>query len=146
MEIWEEISADRQAGAKRLVAEYGDRLFTAACRIVQSEADADDLVFERHGGVDVRNALESGDQHALVLARGKELLLLAAEKNAPAAPEHRGAVKPDLDLHLAAHAVGVDDLSRVDIGLLFHELFPLPQITVYFTMFSAACQEPSGIA
>ena len=45
MEIWEEISADRQAGAKRLVAEYGDRLFTAACRIVQSEADAEDLVF-----------------------------------------------------------------------------------------------------
>ena len=45
MEIWEEISADAHAGASRLVAEYGDRLFTAACQIVQSEADARDLVF-----------------------------------------------------------------------------------------------------
>ena len=45
METWEEIAADRQAGAKRLVAEYGDRLFTAACRIVQNESDAEDLVF-----------------------------------------------------------------------------------------------------
>ena len=45
MEIWEEIAADARAGAERLVAEYGDRLFTAACRIVQNEADAEDLVF-----------------------------------------------------------------------------------------------------
>ena len=45
MEIWEEIAADARAGAERLVAAYGDRLFTAACRIVQNEADAEDLVF-----------------------------------------------------------------------------------------------------
>ena len=45
MDIWEEIAADAQAGAMRLVAEYGDRLFTAACRIVQNETDAEDLVF-----------------------------------------------------------------------------------------------------
>ena len=45
MEVWEEIAADAQAGAARLVAEYGNRLFTAACRIVQNETDAEDLVF-----------------------------------------------------------------------------------------------------
>ena len=45
MERWEEIAADTQAGAERLVAEYGDRLFTAACRIVDSAATAEDLVF-----------------------------------------------------------------------------------------------------
>ena len=45
MEIWEEIAANQRMGAERLVAEYGDRLFTAACRIVQNEADAEDLVF-----------------------------------------------------------------------------------------------------
>ena len=45
MEIWEEISADVHAGAAKLVAEYGDRLFTAAFQIVQNEADANDLVF-----------------------------------------------------------------------------------------------------
>lgn len=45
MEIWDEIAADAQAGADRLVAEYGDRLFTAACQIVQDEMAAEDLVF-----------------------------------------------------------------------------------------------------
>lgn len=45
MEIWEEIAADASAGAARLVAEYGDRLFTAAFQIVQNTADAEDLVF-----------------------------------------------------------------------------------------------------
>ena len=45
MEIWEEIAADTQAGTERLVAEYGDRLFTAACRMVDNAATAEDLVF-----------------------------------------------------------------------------------------------------
>lgn len=45
MEIWEEIATDAQSGAARLVAEYGDRLFTAACRIVQCDSEAEDLVF-----------------------------------------------------------------------------------------------------
>jgi hypothetical protein len=45
MEIWNEIVEDADSGAKRLVAEYGDRLFTAACRIVQNDSEAEDLVF-----------------------------------------------------------------------------------------------------
>lgn len=45
MEIWEEIAADSRAGAERLVAEYGDRLLTAAFQITQNAADAEDLVF-----------------------------------------------------------------------------------------------------
>lgn len=45
MEIWDEIAADAQVGANRLVAEYGDRLYTAAFRIVQDEMSAEDLVF-----------------------------------------------------------------------------------------------------
>ena len=45
MEIWEEISADSQAGAERLVAEYGDRLLTAAFQINQNGSDSEDLVF-----------------------------------------------------------------------------------------------------
>ena len=44
-DIWNEIAENPASGAKRLVAEYGDRLFTAACRIVQSDAEAEDLVF-----------------------------------------------------------------------------------------------------
>ena len=45
MDIWNEIAENADSGAKRLVAEYGDRLFTAACRIVQCDSDAEDLVF-----------------------------------------------------------------------------------------------------
>lgn len=45
MDIWEEIAENADSGARRLVAEYGDRLFTAACRIVQCESEAEDLVF-----------------------------------------------------------------------------------------------------
>ena len=45
MEIWEEIAFDRERGAKRLVAELGDRLLTAAYQITQNASDAEDLVF-----------------------------------------------------------------------------------------------------
>ena len=45
MDIWDEIAENADSGAKRLVAEYGDRLFTAACRIVQCDSEAEDLVF-----------------------------------------------------------------------------------------------------
>ena len=45
MDIWDDIAENADSGAKRLVAEYGDRLFTAACRIVQSDSEAEDLVF-----------------------------------------------------------------------------------------------------
>ena len=45
MEIWEDIAANAEDGAKRLVAEYGDRLFSAAVRICGNDNDAEDLVF-----------------------------------------------------------------------------------------------------
>ena len=44
MEIWEAIVADPQAGAQRLVVEYGDRLFAAAMILVQESHVAEDLV------------------------------------------------------------------------------------------------------
>jgi len=66
MEIWEEMAANPKAGAERLVAEYGDRLFTAAFQITQNAADAEDLVFrtfarvvERGAGYDGRSAFFS---------------------------------------------------------------------------------------
>lgn len=45
MDIWTEIAHDREQGARRLVAEYGDRLLTAAFLLTQNRADAEDLVF-----------------------------------------------------------------------------------------------------
>ena len=45
MEIWEDIAVNAENGAKRLVAEYGDRLFSAAVRICGNDCDAEALVF-----------------------------------------------------------------------------------------------------
>ena len=66
MEIWEEMASNPKAGAERLVAEYGDRLYTAAFQITQNAADAEDLVFrtfarvvERSAGYDGRSAFFS---------------------------------------------------------------------------------------
>ena len=66
MEIWEEMASNPKVGAERLVAEYGNRLFTAAFQITQNAADAEDLVFrtfarvvERGVGYDGRSAFFS---------------------------------------------------------------------------------------
>jgi RNA polymerase sigma-70 factor (ECF subfamily) len=60
MEIWEEIAADPQMGARLLVAEYGDRLFTAAFQITQNAADAEDLVFRTFARVVERISMYDG--------------------------------------------------------------------------------------
>lgn len=45
MEIWQEIAADKERGARRLVAECGDRMFTAAFLLCHDQGLAEDLVF-----------------------------------------------------------------------------------------------------
>ena len=45
MEIWQEIVADQERGARRLVAECGDRMFTAAFLLCRDQDQAEDLVF-----------------------------------------------------------------------------------------------------
>lgn len=44
-DIWDEIRADCESGARRLVAEYGNRLFAAALLLCKNAHDAEDLVF-----------------------------------------------------------------------------------------------------
>ena len=44
MQLWELIAADVESGAKRLVSEYGARLYATAYRICGNEKDAEDLV------------------------------------------------------------------------------------------------------
>ena len=51
MDIAQEITHDREKGARRLVREYGNRLFIAAFQITQNTADAEDLVFRTFGQV-----------------------------------------------------------------------------------------------
>ena len=44
-EVWEEIRADRESGARRLAAEYGNRLYAAALLLCKNDSDAEELVF-----------------------------------------------------------------------------------------------------
>ena len=46
MEVWQEIAKNAERGAERLVAEYGDRLYTAATLLCRNNADAEELVFK----------------------------------------------------------------------------------------------------
>ena len=43
--IWDEIRADCETGARRLVAEYGNRLYAAARLLCKNDHDAEELVF-----------------------------------------------------------------------------------------------------
>ncbi len=45
MEVWQEIRKDREHGAERLVAEYGNRLYAAAVLLCANDHDAEELVF-----------------------------------------------------------------------------------------------------
>ncbi len=45
MDIVAQIMSDKAAGTRRLVAEYGDRLFKAAFRLCGNETDAEDYIF-----------------------------------------------------------------------------------------------------
>ena len=44
MDVWDEIKADPMVGARSLIAEYGDRLYSAALILVQESHGAEDLV------------------------------------------------------------------------------------------------------
>ena len=45
MEIWQEIRKSGESGAKRLVSEYGNRLYAAAILLCSDESEAEELVF-----------------------------------------------------------------------------------------------------
>ncbi len=45
MDLAAQIAADKAAGARRLVAEYGNRLYETAFRLCGNEADAEDYAF-----------------------------------------------------------------------------------------------------
>ena len=45
MDVWQEIRKNKERGAERLVAEYGNRLFAAAVLLCANDHDAEELVF-----------------------------------------------------------------------------------------------------
>jgi RNA polymerase sigma-70 factor (ECF subfamily) len=46
MEIWQEIKKDKEKGARRLVAEYGNRIYAAALLLSSNDLDAEELTFK----------------------------------------------------------------------------------------------------
>ena len=54
MEVWEEIRSDTEKGAKRLVAEFWDRLFGASLVLCKDEHAAEDLVLRTFAQVIVK--------------------------------------------------------------------------------------------
>lgn len=46
MEIWQEIKKDKEKGARRLVAEYGNRIYAAALLLSFNDLDAEELTFK----------------------------------------------------------------------------------------------------
>ena len=46
MEIWQEIKRDKEKGARRLVAEYGNRIYAAALLLSSNDLDAEELTFK----------------------------------------------------------------------------------------------------
>lgn len=44
-DIWDEVKEDCESGARRLVAEYGNRLYASALLLCRNSADAEELVF-----------------------------------------------------------------------------------------------------
>ena len=46
MEIWQEIQKDNENGARRLVAEYGNRIYAAALLLSSNDLDAEELTFK----------------------------------------------------------------------------------------------------
>ena len=46
MEVWQAIRENRESGARRLVSEYGNRLFAAAILLCPNDSDAEELVYK----------------------------------------------------------------------------------------------------
>jgi RNA polymerase sigma-70 factor (ECF subfamily) len=46
MEVWQEIKKEKEKGARRLVAEYGNRIYAAALLLSSNDLDAEELAFK----------------------------------------------------------------------------------------------------
>ena len=113
MEIAEEISKCPESGARRLIAEYGDRLYDTAFRLCQDESAARDLVnrtlwraIERIGLFSGASSMYTWLYAILVnfwrmnLRRKKRMDILLFQEEMPESPDER----PDPAEALAAKA------------------------------------------
>ena len=85
LDIWEELRTDRESGARRLVAEYGNRLYAAALLLCKNTADAEELVFrtfEQAVG-HVAKYEPKGDFFSWLYVIMRNFRLMDLRKNAP---------------------------------------------------------------
>ena len=106
MEIWQEIASDRDAGTRRLVAEYGDRLMTAASILCKDESAAEDLATE---GEDVGIG-DDQDLHAACERREEFHGLARGEK--PLRDRDVVGTIPEADVHGFHGQAGIPAAAR----------------------------------
>ena len=87
--------------------------------------DGDGLALEGHGGVHVGDALQRGEDIALVYPSGAHLYGRSVQIEGIELEQKLGAVAPGDDFDLPLNAVGVDNLSGLQ-KLIFHLKY-LPQ-------------------
>jgi len=163
MEIAEEIRTDPEKGARRLIAECGDRLYDVAFRLCQSENGAHDLVSRTLVRAIERIALFSGSStiytwlYSILVnfwrmdMRSKNAEIVAFTDTIPDRPDDRPdpaealAVKADAEaireavVHLPAHYRAVivfryfEDMTVPEIA----NVLRLPEGTVKFRLHKA---------
>ena len=115
-DIWEELRTDRESGARRLVAEYGNRLYAAALLLCKNAADAEELVFRtleqavRH----ISQYEPKGEFFSWLYVIMRNFRLMDLRKNEP---EILSVGTPQ-DLHEVPDAKLAEALSSVDTEMV----------------------------
>lgn len=148
MEIAEEISTCPESGARRLIAEYGDRLYDTAFRLCQDESAARDLVnrtfwraIERIGLFSGASSMYTWLYSILVnfwrmdLRQKKKMDILLFQDEMPDCPDERPdpaeALAAKADSETIRNAIAeLPEYYRVVVVFRYFEDMSVPEIAV----------------
>jgi len=148
MEIAEEIRVCPESGARRLIAEYGDRLYDTAFRLCQDEASAGDLVnrtlwraIERIGLFSGASSMYTWLYSILVnfwrmdLRQKKKMDILLFQDEMPDCPDERPdpaeALAAKTDSEAIRNAIAeLPEYYRVVVVFRYFEDMSVPEIAV----------------
>lgn len=148
MEIAEEISTCPESGARRLIAEYGDRLYDTAFRLCQDESAARDLVNRTFWRAIERIGLFSGASsmytwlYAILvnfwrmdLRQKKKMDILLFQDEMPDCPDERPdpaeALAAKADSEAIRNAIAeLPEYYRVVVVFRYFEDMSVPEIAV----------------
>ena len=148
MEIAEEISTCPESGARRLIAEYGDRLYDTAFRLCQDESAARDLVnrtlwraIERIGLFSGASSMYTWLYSILVnfwrmdLRQKKKMDILLFQDEMPDCPDERPdpaeALAAKADSETIRNAIAeLPEYYRVVVVFRYFEDLSVPEIAV----------------